>query len=94
MQAMHAHLLLLMQGYDLPSPLPLRLPEFDFSRAETEWARLRSSIPELWKLNNDGREFRVGGAARDRGLVAVHPVVVMPGIISTVRPFAPCLDNA
>ena len=86
---MHAHLLLRMADTDLSA---LRFPEFDFdlSRVEAEWARLRASmgihIPEVWKLNKDGREFRVGEAARGRGLRAVHPVVIVPGIISTVRP--------
>ena len=78
---MHAHLLLLMQEYDIS----LRLPEIDFSRVEVEWGRLRSNIPEVWKLNNDGREFQVGEAMKERGLTAQHPVVVIPGIISTVR---------
>lgn len=80
-QEMHAHLLLLMQEYDIS----LRLPEIDFSRVEVEWGRLRSNIPEVWKLNNDGREFQVGEAIKARGLTAQYPVVVVPGIISTVR---------
>lgn len=81
MQEMHAHLLLLMQDYDIS----LRLPEIDFSCVEVEWDRLRSNIPEVWKLNNDGREFQVGEAMKERGLTAQYPVVVIPGIISTVR---------
>lgn len=85
MQEMHAHLLLLMQEYDIS----LRLPEIDFSRVEVEWGRLRSNIPELWKLNNDGREFQVGEAMKARGLTAQYPVVVVPGIISTVRDSIP-----
>ncbi|KAI9574076.1 phospholipid diacylglycerol acyltransferase [Boletus coccyginus] len=78
-QEMHARLLLLMQEYDIW----LRLPEIDFSRVEVEWGRLRSNIPEVWKLNNDGREFQTGEAMKERGLTAQHPVVVIPGIIST-----------
>ncbi|KAF8551971.1 Lecithin:cholesterol acyltransferase [Imleria badia] len=76
---MHAHLLLLIQEYDIS----LRLPEIDFSRVEVEWGRLRSNIPEVWKLNNDGREFQAGEALKERGLTAQYPVVVIPGIIST-----------
>ncbi|KAG8221338.1 Lecithin:cholesterol acyltransferase-domain-containing protein [Butyriboletus roseoflavus] len=79
MQEMHAHLLLLMQEYDIS----LRLPEIDFSLVEVEWGRLRSHIPEVWKLNNDGREFQVGEAMKARGLTAQYPVVLIPGIIST-----------
>ena len=78
---MHAHLLLLIQEYDIS----LRLPEIDFSRVEVEWGRLRSNIPEVWKLSNDGREFQAGDAMKERGLTAQFPVVVIPGIISTVR---------
>lgn len=61
------------------------LPDFDFSRVEAEWQRLRSSIPEVWKFNNDGREFQVGESIKARGLDAEYPVVLIPGIISTVR---------
>ena len=50
-----------------------------------ERGRLRSNIPEVWKLNNDGREFQVGEAMKERGLTAQYPVVVIPGIILTVR---------
>jgi phospholipid:diacylglycerol acyltransferase len=62
------------------------LPALDFARVETEWARLRDAlpdIPEVWKLNTDGREFAAGEAARARGLSAKYPVVLIPGIIST-----------
>ncbi|KAF9243104.1 Lecithin:cholesterol acyltransferase-domain-containing protein [Melanogaster broomeanus] len=70
-----------MEEYDIS----LRIPEIDFSRVEVEWDRLRSNIPEVWKLNNDGREFQVGEAMKERGLTAQYPVVLVPGIISTVR---------
>ena len=43
------------------------------------------SIPEIWKFQNDGREFQVGDAMKARGLSAEFPVVLIPGIISTVR---------
>ncbi|KAH7915076.1 Lecithin:cholesterol acyltransferase-domain-containing protein [Hygrophoropsis aurantiaca] len=76
---MHAHLLLLMDEYDFS----LKLPDIDLSRVETEWQRVRSSIPEVWKLNNDGREFQVGEAMKERGLTAHYPVVLVPGIVST-----------
>lgn len=70
-----------MNQYDINLPL---LPEFDLSRVEAEWMRLRKSIPEVWKFNNDGREFQVGDAMKARGLSAEHPVVIIPGIVSTV----------
>ena len=62
-----------------------QLPGFNLSRVEIEWTRLRSSVPEIWKFNNDGREFQVGEAMKARGLDAEFPVVLIPGIISTVR---------
>jgi phospholipid:diacylglycerol acyltransferase len=43
------------------------------------------SIPEIWKFHNDGREFQVGEAMKARGLNAEFPVVLIPGIVSTVR---------
>ncbi|EIN06718.1 Lecithin:cholesterol acyltransferase [Punctularia strigosozonata HHB-11173 SS5] len=55
----------------------------DFSRVETEWQRFRSSIPEVWKLNTDGREFQVGEQIKAQGLTAQYPVVLVPGVIST-----------
>jgi phospholipid:diacylglycerol acyltransferase len=61
------------------------IPGFDFSRVEAEWQRLRSNIPEVWKFNTDGREFQVGEAFKAKGLSAKYPVVLIPGIISTVR---------
>lgn len=78
---MHAHLTLLMAEYDIPVP---QLPDIDLTRVETEWKRLRSTIPEVWKFNNDGREFQAGENMKARGLDAVYPVVLIPGVVSTV----------
>lgn len=80
-QDLQLHISTLVNQYDINLPL---LPEFDLSRVEAEWMRLRKSIPEVWKYNNDGREFQVGDAMRARGLSAEHPVVLIPGIVSTV----------
>ncbi|KAJ7729512.1 phospholipid:diacylglycerol acyltransferase [Mycena maculata] len=76
-QDLHAHLSLLLGEYQLT------LPGVDLSRVEAEWLRLRSNIPELWKFNTDGREFQVGDSMVARGLTAHHPVVLIPGVIST-----------
>ena len=72
----------IMEHYDINLP---QLPGLDFSHVEAEWTRFRGNIPELWKFNNDGREFQVGESMKARGLTAKHPVVLIPGIISTVR---------
>ncbi|KAF5322345.1 hypothetical protein D9619_001711 [Psilocybe cf. subviscida] len=74
------HVATLANQYDINLP---QLPEFDLSRVEVEWARLRSTIPEVWKFNNDGREFQVGEAIKAQGLSAEYPTVLIPGIVST-----------
>lgn len=59
--------------------------DIDWSRIEVEWEGLKARIPEPWKLNNDGREFKVGEKLKEEGLSAKYPVILVPGIISTVR---------
>ncbi|KZV67287.1 LACT-domain-containing protein [Peniophora sp. CONT] len=79
-----ADLALLLNNYDFSLTMPsMESMGIDFSRVEEEWNRLTSQIPEPWKLNNDGREFKVGEALLARGLSAEHPVVMIPGVIST-----------
>jgi hypothetical protein len=80
LQDIHSNLLFFIEEYDIS----LKIPDIDLSRVELEWKRFRSNIPELWKLNNDGREFQVGEAMKERGLTAHYPVVLVPGIVSTV----------
>ncbi len=80
------HFSLFLEDYDLS--LPLSLPPIDLSRVQAEWKRLISTIPEPWKLNTDGREFQVGEAIKARGLDAEYPVILIPGVISTVRVFS------
>ena len=75
------HFAVLLEDYDIS----LSLPQIDLSNVQTEWKRLMSTIPEPWKLNTDGREFQVGDAMKARGLEAKYPVVLIPGVISTVR---------
>lgn len=79
------HLALLMDEFEITMPeFPnLDLPQLDLSRVELEWQRLWSNIPEPWKLNTNGLEFTVGEKIAERGLSAKHPVVLIPGIIST-----------
>ncbi|THH18526.1 hypothetical protein EW146_g2475 [Bondarzewia mesenterica] len=77
-----AQVALYLDEHDLSFSLP-PLPQFDLTRLETEWRRFTSSIPEPWKLNNDGREFQVGDVIKERGLTAEYPVVLVPGIAST-----------
>lgn len=83
------HLALLLDEFEWGEMSLPQLPAFDLSLVENEWRKLRNNIPEVWKLNNNGLEFTVGEAIAARGLSAKHPVVLVPGIISTVRPPAP-----
>lgn len=71
----------------LSSAVPTWDWDFDWPRwshLETEWEALKARIPEPWKLNNDGREFQVGEHMKAEGRSANYPVVLIPGIISTV----------
>ena len=85
-QDFQTHIALLMDEFEFRMPdLPgLDLPQLDFSRVETEWQRIWQNIPEPWKLATDGLEFTVGEKMATQGLSAKHPVVLIPGIISTV----------
>lgn len=90
-QDFQLHVSSLVDQYEFSLP---QLPGLDLSRVEAEWIRLRSSIPEVWKFNNDGREFMVGEAMKARNLSAKYPVVLIPGIVSTVRNMlVPLEDN-
>lgn len=75
------HVALLLDEFGIVLP---QLPQLDLSLVENEWNRLRSSIPEVWKINTNGLEFKVGEEIAARGLSAKHPVILVPGIISTV----------
>jgi hypothetical protein len=79
-QGMHAHLSLLLEAYDIPLP---RVPDLDFSRVEEEWKRLTGNIPDFWLFSRD-TSFLVGDDMKAKGLTAQHPVVLIPGVVSTV----------
>ena len=75
------HVALLLDEFGIALP---QLPQLDLSLVENAWHRLRNSIPEPWKINTNGLEFKVGEEIAARGLSAKHPVILVPGIISTV----------
>ena len=80
------HLALLLDEFQWEFDMP-QLPQFDLTVVENEWRRLKSNIPEFpepWKLSTNGLEFTVGERMAARGLSAEHPVVLVPGVISTV----------
>ncbi|CAE7128382.1 unnamed protein product [Rhizoctonia solani] len=71
------NLALLLEEYDLSS---LSLPGLEF-----EWDQITRSISKstpgrLWAESND---FRVGVALKEQGLEASHPLILIPGIVST-----------
>jgi hypothetical protein len=78
---LHAHMAGLAGQYDINLP---NVGGVDFSRLAVEWSRFKNSIPDPWKFSNDGREFEVGERMKARGLTAQYPVVLIPGVISTV----------
>ncbi|CAE6472572.1 unnamed protein product [Rhizoctonia solani] len=68
---------LLLEEYDLTS---LSLPGLEF-----EWDQITQSISKsapsrLWA---ESKDFRVGMALKEQGLEASHPVILIPGIVST-----------
>ncbi|KAH9828727.1 phospholipid:diacylglycerol acyltransferase [Rhodofomes roseus] len=81
---LQTHLALLFDSYDFSLPqMPQIELQIDLTRFETEWRRLWSNVPEPWKLNTNGLEFTVGEKVAEEGLTAKHPIVLIPGIIST-----------
>ncbi|KAJ1305939.1 hypothetical protein OPQ81_010658 [Rhizoctonia solani] len=71
------NLALLLEEYDLTS---LSLPGL-----ELEWDQITQSISKsapgrLWA---ESKDFRVGMALKEQGLEASHPVILVPGIVST-----------
>jgi phospholipid:diacylglycerol acyltransferase len=71
----------MLEEYDIVLP---NFPRIDWTGVSDEWERFKSNIPDPWKLANDGREFKVGEELKNRGLEANFPVILIPGIISTV----------
>lgn len=82
---LQTHFALLLDQYDFSLPqMPQIELQLDLPRFEAEWRKVWSNIPEPWKLNRNGLEFTVGDKVASEGLSAKHPVVLVPGIISTV----------
>ena len=82
---LQTHFALLLDQYDFSLPqMPQIELQLDLPRFEAEWKKVWSNIPEPWKLNRNGLEFTVGEKVASEGLTAKHPVVLVPGIISTV----------
>jgi phospholipid:diacylglycerol acyltransferase len=69
---------LLLEEYDLTS---LSLPGLEF-----EWDQITQSISKSGpgKLWAESKDFKVGTALKEQGLEASHPVILVPGIVSTV----------
>ncbi|CAE6486931.1 unnamed protein product [Rhizoctonia solani] len=71
------NLSLLLEEYDLTS---LSLPGLEF-----EWDQITQSISKTapGRLWAESKDFRVGMALKEQGLEATHPVILIPGIVST-----------
>ncbi|CAE6392804.1 unnamed protein product, partial [Rhizoctonia solani] len=68
---------LLLEEYDLTS---LSLPGLEF-----EWDQITQSISKSGpgKLWAESKDFKVGTALKEQGLEASHPMILVPGIVST-----------
>lgn len=71
---------MLLEEYDLSIPMMKNLT-FVF-----EWRQLVEPLLEGAKTWTQTRDFKVGSAAAEKGLQAKYPVILIPGIVSTVRP--------
>ncbi|KAG9098185.1 hypothetical protein FRC07_010681, partial [Ceratobasidium sp. 392] len=71
------HIAYMLEDYDLSS---LSFPGLEF-----EWSQITDSLSKSapGKLWAESRDFRVGAAMKKQGLEAEHPVILVPGIVST-----------
>ncbi|KAG9084870.1 hypothetical protein FS749_004890 [Ceratobasidium sp. UAMH 11750] len=71
------HIAYMLEDYDLSS--------ISFPGLEFEWSQITDSLSKSapGKLWAESRDFRVGFAMKERGLEAEHPVILVPGIVST-----------
>ncbi|QRV83960.1 phospholipid: diacylglycerol acyltransferase [Ceratobasidium sp. AG-Ba] len=71
------HIAYMLEDYDLSS---LSFPGLEF-----EWGQITDSLSKSapGKLWAESRDFRVGTALKEQGLEAEHPVILVPGIVST-----------
>ena len=75
------HLAYLLEEYDLIIP---PLPNITLPALEFEWRHLTDSFMTPTRRWLENRDFKAGDQARDNGLQAEHPIIIIPGIISTV----------
>jgi phospholipid:diacylglycerol acyltransferase len=73
------HLMMMLDEYDLSASL-LKNPSFQF-----EWRQITGTLAEAAKAWTTNRDFKVGTELAEKGLSAKYPVVLIPGIVSTVR---------
>lgn len=76
------HLSMLLDEYDLS--LPFAMPNTSMS-LQFEWRQLTVPFTEAANAWTTTRDFKVGTDMKERGLAAKYPVVLIPGIVSTVR---------
>lgn len=69
---------MLLEEYDLSFPFAKNV-SFAF-----EWRQLADPFLEGAKTWTSNRDFRVGRQMKEEGLEAKYPVVLIPGIVSTV----------
>ena len=69
---------MMLEEYDLSS---LSFPGLEFEWTQVTDTLSKSAPGRLWA---ESRDFRVGEAMKKEGLEAQHPVILVPGIVSTV----------
>lgn len=77
------NVMLLLEEYDLFLP-SISLGNLSMPALEFEWWQLTETVLAPAKGWLETRDFKVGEALRDEGLEAHHPLIIVPGIVSTV----------
>lgn len=74
-----AQLAMMMDELDLSFSLPENLS----SLSSMEWKQLADNVVTPARSWLTGRDFAVGQELADRGYRAKHPVILIPGVVST-----------
>ena len=74
------HLAILMEEFDLNLSLPQLANLTTFA---PEWRKISQSLFEPARDWLQGRDFAVGDELRGQGITAKHPVILVPGVVST-----------
>ncbi len=74
------HLAILIEEFDLNLSMP-QLAKF--TSFTVEWKQISQSLFDPARDWLQGRDFAVGDALSRQGITAKHPVILVPGVVST-----------